>query len=320
MTATLEAIKEKAPPEALKEEENFVPDYENAELRIEIADEDNTLKTGGEVVSKTKPVETPKADETVTPETPKPSVHSADVIAQAVRLDIPSEEIEEMTPAELKLAVRMATRNAAQIEALKNSLTHAPKVEPKIEEDFFAGIDKATLLPEVVGPMEKMAEKLKKLEAENQAIKQGQTASSLSAVQMRVNGVLDKVSPGISKQFDPSTPQGQKMESALYRQLGTLFQIEAETGKPVSEDVRVKRALAALDMLPVADPKAEQEAKKKADFEKDREAYDAGALAKPVNRKPAESIIDKVQEILDADRKRASGKNPETEYKVKFND
>lgn len=232
-----------------------------------------------------KPAE-PIEEETVVTPAAAPT-HPVELVAQATHFGLSPEEIEGMSAAELRSEIRQAKRFA---EFRQQVTTTAPVVEEKPKTGALeAAIAKAkeTLLPEQIEVFEAALAEVRELRADSQAQRQAVQTNSFTAVRQRVNGHLDAVAPGVSKQFDPSTQQGQKLEHALYQQLRSLEYTETLTGKPVSEDVRVRRALAALDMLPVADPK---ETEKKAALEKAKEVFAAGALGTPTNRKSASSV------------------------------
>lgn len=227
--------------------------------------------------------------------------HPIDLVSQASRLEIDPEEMESMTTGELRVMVRTLERMQRMAPAAKQEVP----VEEK-EEDPLEGVDESVLLPEVLGPMKKLAAQIKAMKAENKALRQDQAAVASQTVDQRVTGIIESISPGLAKKFTGDRKQ------ELYGMLGAMLEGERRVGKLLDEPTRVKRALAALDMLPVE----KKESKKEAAFKKAEEEYEAGALSAPVNRKSDLSVYDQVERIL----KRPRRSDGEAAYKPVFND
>lgn len=243
----------------------------------------------------------PEPELTPEPEKAAEPKHPIDLVSQAARLEIDPDEMESMTTGELRVMVRTLERMQRMTPAKQETV-----VEQEADINPFEGIDESTLLPEFLGPIKKLAEEIKGLKAENKALRQDQQSVASQSVDQRVNGIIESISPGLSKKF-----VGERKQE-LYGMLGAMLEGEKRAGRMLDEPTRVKRAIAALDMLPVE----KKESKKEAAFKKAEEEYEAGALSAPVNRKTDLDVYQQVDRIL----KRPRRSDGEAAYKPVFND
>lgn len=302
MPETLEAT--------IAEDENFTPTYDEADLRIPMPEPE-------------KAEAEPEVEETETPTVPpgtvepaaKPSVHSLDMIAQAARLDISTEEIEEMTPAELKREVARATRMRTELETLKAQLAPKPTQEVKADpiDELLKTLDDETLFdPKHAAVIKALAAQNKQLQSQVASIAPSVRDVQMQTAYQQIDAALDAVAPGLSKQI----AQGQPKAAEFWEVMNAFSQHEAATGRFTSHAERARKAMRAIDLAPKVNPKAAEDAEKEKALEAEKERFDKGGLAKAVNRKPAHDTIQQVEEILDGMKKQKNA----ADYKPKWND
>lgn len=287
-----------------QEDDNYQANYETDPAENvatpRVVDGPEPTETPEEVVE-TPEVETPEA---------KPSVHSADTIAQAARLGITDEEIEGMSANELKFAIRHSERTAREMATIRQQLQPAQEVAKPV--DPFADLRKelddelkwdpnqAKVMKAILDQNQQLGDRLAQIEPSVQSVQTQRTMD-------QVNAALDAIKPGFSKDFDGSTASSREKGMELFAMLNAIADMEEKTGKKTSHAERTKRAIAAIGLAPTKDDDV---------LAARREQYDSGALATPVNRKPPVSPEEAVRKIQERDQKRPKG----DQYKPQWNE
>lgn len=280
---------EKAYNKALNEQSPTLTDYdpEGARLSEEVE------------AAKTKPGVPPPG----TPEVKKDPI----LIASAVNLGIPSDEIESMSGAELQRVVRVAEKAASAVyEAMAKKTP--PAETPKPEDEFEARIKQ--LQADGYDPVfidtlreshnlkkrnEELLERVKKLEDSPRAAEQ-------NAVETRVRTVVDTL--GLADSFDQA--KGGRPLRSLIAAAAKIVELDIEAGKtPTLKDEPdiLRRAALALGLSPRDN---------KAAITKEKERFANGSLAKPRQQERGDSVIGAVRKIISQTRPAGAEEPAET--------
>lgn len=284
-----------------------IVEIDQADMFEAPAEREESAETPAETVAE---VETPTEavePETPAPETPTAPTHPIELIAQATQLGIGADEIAGMTTAELRHEIRFETRMAQFANIRKTPIEEAaalPDTRNPVyakkqadDEDPLAGIDREAILPELLGPLEKLAAQNKalrdKFEASEKARQTAAQSQSFEQVRTRVASVIDSIAPGTSAKFNPATKEGLVLHNALFGQLATLEQLALSRGQTPTEADLVRKALGTFDMLPAKEAK---DAAKIAAFEAEKARFDEGALGTPQARQNPAKLLDVLKE------------------------
>lgn len=229
----------------------------------------------------------PKADKPTEKPVEKPT-HSIESIHQARQMGIPAEEIDAMSPDQLKKTVTYLANFGQKVYDHWSSEQAAKvtKTEPTKEEDPFDALDADAYDPALIKVMKAVAGENKSAKAELAALKaelielkKGHQEVQGQSVRQRLESLADTIIPGISSQFKGAA--GQEKYDELLTAMRISVDHEKASNRLLDEPTRLRRALRMLDLAPQAKP---EEVAKKTEFDKAAAAYDAGALGVPTAR------------------------------------
>lgn len=267
------------------------------------------------------------AEEAVPPATPPAAApaaavpaqapaHPPSLVEQAVFLQIPSAEIEEMSTKELERAVKSADRAARYAWETAQQQAKQPEAKPDEEEivldfgkdEYGNPLSAEDVNPAMLNGMKGIVKQFNaKLKEAKSAIEQ---QSVVRDVEARIDGVLKTI--GADTAFDRSTKAGQANRMELLGTMAGISHAAQQAGKRYDEPELVRRAVKAMDLEPKAAPAPKPE---DAELEKRKKAFEEGALAGAGTRASNDSVYERVRKILAQDKKRRIAEpEPETEW------
>ncbi len=283
MPATSETLDE-VRPEDIVAEDVFPDEDDDVDDPEENADaEDHVAEAAAETV---------QAETTVAPTT---YVHEPELVEKAMSALFTADEISRMSPEVLRISIAGANRVGQAIY----DANRKPESKEKTEEvaDELAVLDDPALYDQnVVQPIKsafrKQAERLEKLEKENEVLRNKTGQSEAQSLHSRLMGIATESTPEIVKNFDTSTQAGKQKYAELLTIMGGVW--NANKGMP--EKQIYQRAVKAMDLVPEKPKDSPAIAQKKKD-------WDDAAQAEPARtRHRSESAVEAVGKILAARR------------------
>lgn len=244
--------------------------------------------------------------EPAAPEVAAPSdKHSVEMVEQALRLQIPVEEIDEMSPKELQRAVTQLNRFGQHVWDSATSQVKKETAPEKAEavQDFPIDLGKdengVAYKPEDIHPaiLNALRAVAKQSEEETRAVvdrlEQESRSQQVNQVQQRVGGLISGMGEEVAKTFDQTTAKGKQNYQELMVMMSSIHQTAKQIGKPLTEPQIFNRAVKAMDLMPAPKPSQSQidEATKKA-------AWDKAALSPVANRGKEDDVYKRVGKIL----------------------
>ena len=298
-------------------EENEIDDAPEEQPESKPQEPKETLAMNeGIIADMLKPAEPEKKPEAKVEEKPveaAPEKHSPDTISRALSLQIPPEEIDDMTPKEL---ARLVSRLEQAVTAARAERKEepAPKPEPnpqdeieaelkKMEEDGYDEI-------QIRNRRDTLEIRKENKELREMLSRQQQPAAPNPAdVQKRILGVVETIAPGA---FDMTTAKGQ----AQYREMCgmahaiAINRIETGRGFDISKDEPEVLAQ-AMRAVGIEIPKPAEKAKKEAELDERRKKWKGGALGEGVDRAVDEDPVEKVLRRIRREQREAEKRERE---------
>lgn len=242
------------------------------------------------------PVETPEEEPTIDePVVVTKPTHSEDNLAQAARLGIGADEIEEMTPKELARTIRHMNQFGQHVWDMAQK-KQEPVVEEKKEKPVAASYDlekNEALYPdeilETIRAAREMKKELQELKKQVEETVTETKAERIERVHQRIDGLISGLGDEVAPTLDRTTAKGKVAFGELLNTMNGLY----NANKSLPEKKLFEMSIRALGISA-----SEVDAEKKKGLEAKKEEFREGALAKPVSRGGPVEPVDVVRDLL----------------------